>query len=237
MSVSAIQVHKNPGSICKQLAIGIAKQYGSILLNGFETNISEADKHHPSYVPITLAHFRPISTWGQSHTRRKMIEDLSTQDLYLPDEPNNIRRKCAAAFVGTLILQPIGLSCNCINRMAKIGTLAHLWHPTASENYNLKGRLLELKSDVLRVALTPLILGGLAASALYGIARPYDGRKLHATLERATYGITYKRFPLVPGKEGAESPDKFMNFLTAACFQPKAVLHTFGGNILEENSW
>ncbi|MEI6242419.1 MAG: hypothetical protein WCP39_03325 [Chlamydiota bacterium] len=218
----------NCAYVGKSLAIYDAKQCGNILFNGFQTNISEEDKKSEDYVPITTQHFRPFNRWQKINYNQ--IRDLSTQDLYLNQDTKNLRIKCSILFFATCIFQPIGLSLNCINRISKITTLSHFWHRSKKPSYNLKGRIHEMKNDVLRVVTAPVILGAFLTASLYGLFRPYDGRKIYATLERASYGQSYKKFP-------SNKPDKFMNFFLAPCFQPMAKHHRFGGDIQDKYAW
>ena len=54
-----------------------------------------------------------------------------------------------------------------------------------------------------------LDIEGYELAALYGCIRPYDGRKLYATIERAMYGDS----------------------VLAPCFQPSPTSHALGGDI------
>lgn len=68
-------------------------------------------------------------------------------------------------------------------------TLSHFWiKREGEEKYNFKARLIEAGKDLLRIVASPIAIIGLELAAIYGLMRPYDGRKLYATFERAIYG-------------------------------------------------
>ena len=95
-------------------------------------------------------------------------------------------------------------------RILKLATLSHLWIRKAGEDkYNFKARVKDAAVDLLKVAIHPIVIVGLELAAIYGVFRPYDGRKLYASLERAQYG----------------------HCVLAPCFQPDPRRHLFGGDI------
>ncbi len=212
------------------LCVYTAETYGNVLFNGFETDISDEDKKEKNvfndtlYVPVNFSHFSPCSRWTVvNHSLR----DETTGDLYCNDDKSTIRVKCAVIFAVSLVFETIGLVFNCINRIVKLVTFAHLWHPSKTGEYNFKGRITEASKDILRVALTPLILVGMLFATVFGaIISPYDGRKLFASLERFSYAGGYKRYHSATGAH-----DKFLTTLFAPCFQPEAVGHLFGGDL------
>lgn len=67
----------------------------------------------------------------------------------------------------------------------------------------------------MRILVTPLSIIGLELAAIYGLFRPYDGRKLYASLEREIYG----------------------DFVLAPCFQPDPQYHALGGDINQKNAF
>jgi len=81
--------------------------------------------------------------------------------------------------------------------------------------YSFNASLKEAGKDLLRIFTTPIAYVGLELAAIYGRFRPYDGRKLYATIERAQYG----------------------HFILAPCFQPQATRHLFGGDINNKNAF
>jgi hypothetical protein len=203
------------------------KSFSNTLLNGFASDISEEDK--ADQAGLQLAHFNPISKW--SSLEGYGIVDKSTGDKYCDDSTKILRLKCAALFAASFIVQPIGLTLNILNRVAKIVTFAHLWNPS-QEKYHFKARLVEWGKDLLLVVSTPLILVGMLFSALYGATlSPYDGRKLYGTLERLAYSGGYQFFGLYDWKKNLH------NYLLAPCFQPYPQAHLGGGKIGQKDVW
>lgn len=63
--------------------------------------------------------------------------------------------------------------------------------------------------------MQPIAIIRLELAVIYGVFRPYDSRKLYATLERAQYG----------------------RHILAPCFQPGATNHLFGGDAYKKNQY
>lgn len=202
------------------------KGLGNTLLNGFASDISKYDKI--SLVGIKATHFIPSSRWTPGLWN---IVDQTTNEGYCDDSKTMIRRKCAAVFGAALVVQPIALLLNLLNRIGKIVTFAHLWN-RSSEKYSFKARTAEWATDLLRVVLIPLILVGMIFSALYGAAvSPYDGRKLYASFERFAFSGGYQFFKILSYRKLPH------NFLLAPCFQPSPQVHLGGGVMGEKNVW
>lgn len=207
-------------------SINTCHGFGNILLNGFASDISEEEKKRQ--VGLKFAHFNPTNQWSLENYE---IVDKTMGDKYCNDSTTTVRLKCAALFVASLIAQPIGLTLNLLNRIAKIFTFAHLWSPS-QENYNFKARVCEWGKDILLVISTPLILIGMLFSALYGATlSPYDGRKLYGSLERLAYSGGYQFFTT---DNSRKSPH---NYLLAPCFQPDPKAHLGGGALGQSNVW
>ncbi len=206
--------------------VNIFKGFGNTFLNGFASDISERNKAHQ--VGLQFAHFNPITKWS---LEKYEIVDKSNGDKYCNDSTKTVRLKCAALFAASWIVQPIGLTLNLLNRIAKIVTFAHLWNPS-QEKYNFKARIGEWGKDILLVVSTPLLLVGMIFSALYGATiSPYNGRKLYATCERLAYSGGYQFF-------GADYGGKNLhNYLLAPCFQPDPKAHLGGGELDKSNVW
>lgn len=207
-------------------SINACRGLGNVLFNGFDSDISKKDRDQK--VGLTFAHFCPLNPWSlEAHE----IVDLRTKDPYCDDSPTTVRLKCAALFAGSIFVQPIGLTLNLVNRICKIVTFAHLWHPS-KEQYDFKARLAEWGKDLLIVVTTPLILVGMLFSALYGATlSPYDGRKLYASFERFAYSGGYQFF------DNGYGSKELHNYLLAPCFQPKPRAHLGGGLIGQRNVW
>lgn len=128
------------GFFFRQATNNVFKGFGNIFLNGLASDLSQEDQ-----VRWTFDHFNPISKWSLDES---WVIDQSTGDEYYDDSTSTIRLKCAALFAASLILQPIGLTLNLLNKIAKIVTLAHLWKPSEEEyEYNFKARIGEWGKD------------------------------------------------------------------------------------------
>lgn len=75
-------------------------------------------------------HFCPINQWVSKADYAAIcyyyVEDQTTKDKYEASSVTTLRLKCTALFFSSLIIQPIGLTLNIINKIVKIVTLAHL---------------------------------------------------------------------------------------------------------------
>ena len=210
----------------QEATTNVFKGFGNIFFNGFASDLSEEDQ-----VRWGFAHFNPISKWS---VEEDWVIDQSTGDEYYDDSTSTIRLKCAGLFAASLILQPIGLTLNLLNKIAKIVTFAHLWKPSEKEyEYNFKARIGEWGKDILLVTFTPLILVGMLFATLYGTTlSPYDGRKLYASCERLVYSGGYQFFH-IRGSDGNNLHDFFL----APCFQPYPKAHLGGGKVGEKDVW
>ncbi len=177
---------------------------------------------------VTLKDFYPINHWNpdvdgdqwnccaRHRGTAKFIIDMSTNRRYLNEDRGTVRIKSFLLTLGTPIVHSVAAICNVAYRTLKILTLSHFWMEKEQEkSYNFKERLVDAGVDFLKIVEIPLAMIGLELSAIYGIFRPYDGRKLYASIERATYG----------------------NFILAPCFQPNPKHHALGGDINEKGAF
>jgi hypothetical protein len=188
----------------KNASVNVYEGYIRTLLNGFDEN----DNH-----PISLSHFIPCNRWDEEQGGLYII-DKSNEDEYFNDSPNVKRLKCLALVAATPIVHAISTVLNAANRIAKLVTLSHFWHPSAND-YSFTQRFFEFGKDLIRVAFAPMIYIGLELSAIYGLILPYDGGKLYATFERCAFGRD----------------------LLAPCFQPSPSSHLGGGDTRQPNNW
>lgn len=166
--------------------------------------------------PVRLSHFLPYTRFKEVITQNgdECGIDLSNADVYWRDDPRTSKVKCLALFVATPLIHAIGLVLNLANRVVKVVSLAHFWHPSL-KNCSLADRSFSFGRDLLRVAFTPIIYVGLELSAFYGLMQPDSGKKLYATFERCAYGKA----------------------MLAPCFQPFATRHLGGGIPGRRNEW
>jgi|GEM_PF-758719 len=153
--------------------------------------------HRPGpQVGLSMRDFHPISRWNQDLNGEKwkdtleykFIVDQTAHRRYWNDPKGLIRKKCLLLTLGTPFVHPITSIVNVAYRILKLATLSHFLTEKEGEGkYNFKTRLADAGKDLLRIVATPLSILGLELAAIYGIFQPYDGRKLYASIERATY--------------------------------------------------
>lgn len=173
-------------------------------------------------VSVTLRDFQPINRWkpeldgekwqygGLGAGEPKFIVDQTTNRRYFNESRSVVGFKCFLLTVGTPFVHTVASVVNVACRLFQLVTLAALWENKPDEKkYNLKARLADVGKNLLRIIATPISLAGLELAAAFGMFSPYDGRKLYATIERATYG----------------------SFVLAPCFQPNPERHLLGGDI------
>ena len=167
---------------------------------------------------VTLRDFQPINTWSVNVNSPKFrntyepssLTDHSTGRGYLNEDKSVVRIKCALLTIGTPIVHTIAATVNIAIRLMRLITLSHF-----SNSKSFKASCMDASYDLAKILASPVAIVALEIAAIYGIFRPYDGRKLYATIERATYGSS----------------------ILAPCFQPNANYHLFGGNINAQNAF
>lgn len=177
---------------------------------------------------VTLRDFQPVNNWKtdldgekysccQDHNRHaKFLIDQTTNRRYFNESKRVVGFKCFLLMLGTPFVHPIASIINVAYRILKLVSLSHFWIEKDGETkYSFKERLADAGKDILRIVATPVSIVGLELAALYGWFRPYDGRKLYASIERATYG----------------------NFILAPCFQPDPKYHALGGDINQKDAF
>ncbi len=177
---------------------------------------------------VTLRDFCPINRWeqdvkgekwgGYDHDKAdpKFLIDKTTNRKYFNESTGCVRFKCSLLALGTPVVHAIASVCNVAYRIAKVVSLSHFWmHHEKASKCSFKARALDAGKDLLRIVTMPITLAGLELAAIYGMFRPYDGRKLYASVERATYG----------------------HFILAPCFQPDPMRHALGGDINKKNAF
>lgn len=121
------------------------------------------------------------------------VRDFTTERLYLNEPTNVVQGKSILLFIGSPLIHGIASVVNMLYRIGKLLIGYHFW-PKKGKTYNLKASLENAYFDLLRIFSTPLAIVGLTYAALYGVFRPYDGRKLYASIEKWQYnGFTLAR--------------------------------------------
>jgi hypothetical protein len=168
----------------------------------------------------SLKDFNPFNKWkvdpyGSDYQdgQPMYIIDQTTGKRYFNETKGCVRTKCSLLTLGTPFVHSIAAILNLAYRILRLITFYHF--SKDDKKYTFKTRLIDAGKDFLRIVATPFSIIGLELSAIYGIFRPYDGRKLYASFERAEYG----------------------NFILAPCFQPDPRYHALGGNVYKRNDW
>ena len=175
---------------------------------------------------ITLGDFQPVNNWAadvngekfdccEAHRgQAKFLVDQTTQRRYLNESKLMVGTKCFLLALGTPIVHSMLAVSNVAYRAIKM--VANFFVRREGETkYNFRARFIDSAKDFLAVVATPISLVALELAALYGCIRPYDGRKLYATIERAMYGDS----------------------VLAPCFQPSPTSHALGGDINKKNAF
>jgi hypothetical protein len=171
----------------------------------------------------TIKDFQPISTWTvdteggkwEGENEPKYLLDESTGRRYFNESKGCVRFKCIGLSLITPFAHLIATVVNVIYRVLKIISFANFWLPREGDSYDFKGRLKDTGLDAARIVLAPITLLSLELSSIYGWFTPYNGRKLYATIERASYG----------------------DFILAPCFQPDPQKHAFGGDVNKRDQY
>ena len=168
---------------------------------------------------LTVKHFCLTNIWTEDSTGPKFkyqpkfckwIIDKSTEDKYLNEDIGSIREKCAALSIGTTFVHTIAGIPNIIIRIVRLISFYNFWKKMKNtSSYDFWTRAKDAGLDLLRIITQPVAIIGLQLSAIYGIFRPHDGRKLYASIERAQYGRD----------------------ILAPCFQPRRRRTFFGEEI------
>ncbi len=149
---------------------------------------------------VTFRDFQPINNWTlESGGERcscevhrgqpKFLIDQTTGRKYYNQPEEEVRYRCFVLALATPIVYSIISVANIARRILNLVTLSHFWIEKEGETkYSLLERLADAGKDILRIVAAPVSIVGLELASLYGWFRPYDGRKLYASIERATYG-------------------------------------------------
>ncbi len=171
-------------------------------------------------VDLNLNDFRPISSWNDEIGGRLWLNpevgpmytevgpmytiDESTSRKYLNQRAQVLVIKNFLLVLGSPIAQIYFLSAKSLYLIRDL-FINLLCCNVAS----LKNRIWQVSRNVGVLVSMPLIYVLLELSALYGLVRPFDGRKLYASFERLAGDFDY----------------------LAPCFQPEPERHLFGGAI------
>ena len=170
------------------------------------------------------------------------IEDVRTGELYLDEPTYVVAVKCAVITLGMPLYAFGRMTWNLVKTPIEIGTIALdaiRQLSTQLRQCHLKESASTLKTAVIQstaafghglyeIVKAPLFMLGCELAAIYGIFRPYHGRKYEAILEHFWQrGVSYKNdFVSIPARPGESCWEAFrkdiMNAHTcylARCFQ------------------
>jgi hypothetical protein len=173
---------------------------------------------------VVLQDFNPINNWKvdekgpkfENSNRPQFIIDSSTNRKYFNEDASVVRAKCFMVSCGTPFVHTVASIVNIAYRLFKILSFANFWLPQFDNKpYSFSNRLKKTGLDLVRCITAPMAVLGLEFAALYGLFRPYDGRKLYASIERGMYS----------------------HFILAPCFQPDPTKHAFGGDPNKQNAF
>lgn len=155
-----------------------------------------------------------IDASGQSiKQKRKVntltyIEDIRNGDIYLPEAGYVVSFKCAlVAFLGIpfytvgkmgwyALKTPLDIGVIAIDRIAIVGKILYecKFSEVCPEIRNAFSKILgTLGTGIFEIIKAPLFAFGCELAAIYGIFRPYHGRKFEALIEKAwQQGASYK---------------------------------------------
>lgn len=155
--------------------------------------------------------FYTVKDPGTTQTRRvselTYIEDVKTGDLYLNESMHVVAFKCFAVALGMpfytlgkmvwhVAKTPLQIGSIAIDTLMKVGQIfaSGEYSEAAKEGLYGVSRIYEvLGTGLFETAKAPLFGLGCALAAIYGVFKPYHGRKFEAMLENAwQQGFSYK---------------------------------------------
>lgn len=165
---------------------------------------------------VTLRDFYPFNRW--THKDRHLV-DYSTQRPYMNESRGLVGFKCFLLAISTIPVHLIAASKADAKALWRVARCHHL-HPVPKSEippgtaggikqqyhrWQWQRLAKENMKELGRVALSPITLVGLEASAIFGMLpyMPWNGRKLYASFERLQYG----------------------DYVLAPCFQPGSKTH------------
>jgi hypothetical protein len=137
---------------------------------------------------LTLGSFAPINSWEpdtfrptwEGSTEKAFVIDLTTGNRYLNIGEKYLRISSLAMLIPVLPAFFVAI------KILKVVSFSHFWrHEEAEKNgYSLPSRLVRCFTDLVLITTSPILLIAMEVSALYGIIRPNDGRKMYEVFAR-----------------------------------------------------
>lgn len=162
---------------------------------------------------------------GQTTRSKQLfyIEDLKTGELYKDEQWLESANKCFLIALGNPLLSAAkilwkalkspfeitAVACDRLSRVRDLWSDGHVGRGLISlfyATYKIGGTLCSCLFDIVKI---PLFSLGIELGALYGIVKPYHGRKIVAMVEHAMQkGIPYKG-DCIRGKDAKLNPDLY----------------------------
>lgn len=165
---------------------------------------------------VRLKQFHPVNEWQTTQENSHNLYDVTTGDLYWGVNKTPLRIKFALlATLGTAAHTIIAV-CSAVYRVF------HGLYLAIAPGKSLKERLIEPLKEWLTIASDLITPVALFLFAIYGQIRPYDGRKLYASIERLRFGqyeVYDNAYGISTDRPGALAP----------CMQPEAQWHLLAG--------
>lgn len=177
------------------------------------------------------------------------IEDARTGEIYLDEPQYIVAVKCALIALGMPLYTFGRMAWNAVKTPLEIGTIAldtlsrlgeqlrqcHFSEAASAMKRGCVQILGSLGNGLFEIVKAPLFMFGCELAAIYGIFRPYHGRKFEGMIENAWQrGASYKedfvRIPARPGESCWESFRKDIMsahaFYFAQCFQVRGNINS-----------
>lgn len=183
------------------------------------------------YISYTnISHFIPTLKWQNEYTVQstqkevlyRVIEDETTNLLYLNDPKNLIRFKCfLLATIGVPVIHVI--LCALQTAVNVLNIFLDILKIILNGRENLSENLGNLTLNLFKLILAPLLVIALEITAVLGLLFPLNARKIYSSIERAmtndlfevhTY-FNKKTHKNVHGNKSVAAP----------CFQSKCFNH------------
>ena len=175
-------------------------------------------------------------------TQLTYIEDVKTGEMYVDESQFIVACKCACVALGLpfytigkicwhVVQTPIRIAMTAYETIVQIGKdLAQCRFGAAIKTmgHGIVQSVQKLGHGVYEIGKSPVFALGCEAAAIYGIFKPYHGRKFEAKVEKAwQQGASYKEdLRLIPARPGEDDWTAFVTdikktpaFYLAHCFQ------------------
>ena len=141
---------------------------------------------------ISLGNFTPVNQWipddaattWKDSDERALLIDQTTGNRYLNISEKTLLACSAIVVVVSPIIEAIGVVANVID----FASFTIYWikgEDANTENYFI-AKIINVGIRLLKIAAAPISFVALELAAIYGLFRPYDGRKMYEIITRVT---------------------------------------------------